>query len=98
MVGAKSARNALLTVGPNINSPHASAQIGNAEKISAEPGEWVAVRAWAATEQTGEQIRLQIRVGASGEGYNYVARSEERRVGKEVRSGWLAEKLKERRG
>src|SRR5699024_6460641 len=71
MVGAKSARNALLTVGPNINSPHASAQIGNAEKISAEPGEWVAVRAWAATEQTGEQIRLQVRVGASGEGYDY---------------------------
>src|SRR5699024_4099164 len=43
--------------------------------IPVEPGGWVAVRAWAATEQTGEQVRLQIRVGASGEGYDYVASS-----------------------
>src|SRR5699024_11584269 len=38
MGGTQGARNARLTAEPNINPPYASAQIGNAEKISAEIG------------------------------------------------------------
>lgn len=71
MSGSVGSSNGLLTIASGHASPYASARIGDTEKIQATPGTWVAVRAWAATEQTGEQLRVQVRVGASGEGYDY---------------------------
>ncbi|WGW12758.1 hypothetical protein LWF01_03005 [Saxibacter everestensis] len=75
MNGTVGSSIALLTVGSGYASPYAKLETHADNAMPVTPGGWVAVRFWAATESTGEQIRVQLRFGTPSEGYAYYAGS-----------------------